>query len=94
MLSSRVAIFNVPESKFVAEFLEIITFNLKEKNFICLNHKSKVFPKQWSDRVEIIAAATVKENMPENDEDVNVEDTVQTPKISHSEELKGVETAL
>ncbi|GFX99656.1 hypothetical protein TNCV_3053131 [Trichonephila clavipes] len=32
--------------------------------------------------------------MPENDEDVNVGNTVQTPKISLSEELKDIETAL
>ncbi|GFU25280.1 hypothetical protein TNCV_1739301 [Trichonephila clavipes] len=32
--------------------------------------------------------------MPETDDDVNVEDTVQTPKISHSQELTAVEIAL
>lgn len=44
---------------------------------------------------EIIAAVIVNEQMPENDEDIDDEDiTVQTPKISHSEGLKAVETAL
>ncbi|XP_023231971.1 jerky protein homolog-like [Centruroides sculpturatus] len=44
---------------------------------------------------EIIAAVTVNEKMLENNEDVDVEDsTVQAPKISHSEGLKAVETAL
>ncbi|GFV39924.1 hypothetical protein TNCV_1808361 [Trichonephila clavipes] len=43
---------------------------------------------------EIIAAVTVNEKMTENDEDVNVEDTLQTPKISRSEGLKSVETTL
>ncbi|GFT91451.1 hypothetical protein TNCV_4286061 [Trichonephila clavipes] len=32
--------------------------------------------------------------MPENDEDVNVEDTKPTLKISHSEGIKAVETTL
>ncbi|GFW92069.1 hypothetical protein TNCV_2153481 [Trichonephila clavipes] len=36
---------------------------------------------------EIIAAVTANEKMPENDEDVNVDDTVQIPKLSHMEEL-------
>ncbi|GFT10163.1 hypothetical protein TNCV_1115831 [Trichonephila clavipes] len=39
-----------------------------------------------------IAAVTVSEKMPGNDEDVHVEE--QTPKISHREGLKAVETAL
>ncbi|GFU61438.1 hypothetical protein TNCV_845581 [Trichonephila clavipes] len=41
----------------------------------------------------LIAAATVNEKMPENDRSVNVEDTAQTPKISHSEGSKTIETA-
>ncbi|GFW24474.1 uncharacterized protein TNCV_607151 [Trichonephila clavipes] len=41
--------------------------------------------------VEIIAVVTVNEKMPENEEDANVEDTVQTSKLSHSEGLKVVE---
>ncbi|GFV70222.1 hypothetical protein TNCV_843411 [Trichonephila clavipes] len=44
--------------------------------------------------VEIIAAVTYDEKMSENDEDVNFEDTVQTPKISHRGGLKAVETSL
>ncbi|GFS47286.1 hypothetical protein TNCV_4862611 [Trichonephila clavipes] len=43
---------------------------------------------------EIIAVSTIIEKMPENNEDVNVEDTIQTPKISHNERLKAVETSL
>ncbi|GFS49703.1 hypothetical protein TNCV_4344171 [Trichonephila clavipes] len=43
---------------------------------------------------EIIVAATVDEKMSENDEDINVEDTVQTPKISHNEGLKAVNPTL
>ncbi|GFW95361.1 transposable element Tcb2 transposase [Trichonephila clavipes] len=39
-------------------------------------------------------AFSVNEKMPENDEDVNSEGTVQTPKISHSEGLKPTETTL
>ncbi|GFU95776.1 hypothetical protein TNCV_697781 [Trichonephila clavipes] len=31
--------------------------------------------------------------IPDNDEDLNIEDSVQTPKISHSEGLKVIETA-
>ncbi|GFV52099.1 hypothetical protein TNCV_1324521 [Trichonephila clavipes] len=41
-----------------------------------------------------IAADTVHEKMPKNDADFNVEDTIQTPKISYREELKTVETTL
>ncbi|GFW80364.1 uncharacterized protein TNCV_2944961 [Trichonephila clavipes] len=36
---------------------------------------------------EIITAVTVNEEMPENDEEVNVEDTVQTSKISQNNML-------
>ncbi|GFV81599.1 hypothetical protein TNCV_1702561 [Trichonephila clavipes] len=35
---------------------------------------------------------TVNEKMPGNDEDIEVEETVQTPNISHSERLRAVET--
>ncbi|GFU95777.1 hypothetical protein TNCV_3646591, partial [Trichonephila clavipes] len=41
----------------------------------------------------IIGAVTVNEKIPDNDEDLNIEDSVQTPKISHSEGLKVIETA-
>ncbi|GFV27865.1 hypothetical protein TNCV_2347851 [Trichonephila clavipes] len=41
---------------------------------------------------EIIAVSTRKEKEPGSDEDVNAEDTVQNPKISHNEGLKAVET--
>ncbi|GFT66405.1 hypothetical protein TNCV_3208461 [Trichonephila clavipes] len=37
---------------------------------------------------------SVNEKIPENAEDVNVEDTEQTPKISHIEGPKAVETSL
>ncbi|GFT24155.1 transposable element Tcb1 transposase [Trichonephila clavipes] len=40
---------------------------------------------------KINVSVTVNENIPEN-EDVNGEDTVQTPEILHSEDLKTVET--
>ncbi|GFT14435.1 hypothetical protein TNCV_4004111 [Trichonephila clavipes] len=43
---------------------------------------------------KIIAAVTFDVTLPENDEDVNFEDTLQTPKISHSEGLKAVEITL
>ncbi|GFV97121.1 hypothetical protein TNCV_3527061 [Trichonephila clavipes] len=41
----------------------------------------------------IIVAVINNEKMPEND-DVNVEDTMQTPRISHNRRLKDVETSL
>ncbi|GFX58633.1 hypothetical protein TNCV_418121 [Trichonephila clavipes] len=53
-----------------------------------------MIPSKRTYNVEIIAAVTVNNNMLEKDEDVNVEDTLQTPKISLSERLKIVETAL
>ncbi|GFX76742.1 hypothetical protein TNCV_664491 [Trichonephila clavipes] len=43
---------------------------------------------------EIITAVTINEKMPENDEDVNAEDTIQPFKISHREGLKAIETHL
>ncbi|GFV87474.1 hypothetical protein TNCV_3281121 [Trichonephila clavipes] len=43
---------------------------------------------------KVIAAVTVNKKMPENDEVVNVEDSAQILKISHSEGLKTVETTL
>ncbi|GFX33520.1 hypothetical protein TNCV_1931871 [Trichonephila clavipes] len=43
---------------------------------------------------EIITVVTIDERMVENYEDINVEETVQTPKISHSEGLKAVEAIL
>ncbi|GFW31799.1 hypothetical protein TNCV_5039691 [Trichonephila clavipes] len=43
---------------------------------------------------ETIAAVTVNKKMQDNDENVKVEDALQTPRISHSETLKIVDTAL
>ncbi|GFR09827.1 jerky protein homolog-like [Trichonephila clavata] len=43
---------------------------------------------------EIIASVSVNDEISENDADIKVEDPVQTPKISHSEGLKAVETTL
>ncbi|GFV52110.1 hypothetical protein TNCV_1093271 [Trichonephila clavipes] len=43
--------------------------------------------------VEIIAAVTVNEKMPENDETVNIEDSACTSNTSHSKRLKAVESA-
>ncbi|GFX57236.1 hypothetical protein TNCV_2965151 [Trichonephila clavipes] len=43
---------------------------------------------------KIIAVVTINEKIPENDEDINVVDTVQTPNISHRKGLKAVKTTL
>ncbi|GFX73568.1 hypothetical protein TNCV_2342731 [Trichonephila clavipes] len=57
-------------------------------NKICL---LRFVPAKWKDRSP---PRTDPFKMPESAEDVTVENTVQTPKISHSEGLKAVETAL
>ncbi|GFV61260.1 hypothetical protein TNCV_891071 [Trichonephila clavipes] len=41
-----------------------------------------------------VAAVSVNEKLSEKDKDLNVENTVQMPKISHSEVLRAVRTTL